>query len=162
MFLLFFAFANITPNFAQVNNWFYRQILNGIYNDDVKLLSIDEFENEIDDYVIYDSRSIEEFEVSHIKNAQFIDFDSFKEFDFSELNTDQKILVYCSIGARSQTVVEHLIKNGYTNVYNLEGGIFEWVNNDKNIIDTAGENTENIHAFSKAWGIWLQKGNKVY
>ena len=31
-------------------------------------------------------------------------------------------------------------------------GIFEWKNQDNVVIDSLGQETENIHAYSKYWG----------
>ena len=47
-------------------------------------------------------------------------------------------------------------------VYNLYGGLFEWVNQGKEVVKPNGETTETVHAYSKSWGIWLKKGEKVY
>jgi len=33
--------------------------------------------------------------------------------------------VYCSLGIRSEVIAKKLKKAGYTNVFNLYGGIFE-------------------------------------
>lgn len=161
-YILIFGLTLLSLNsMGQVNNWFYQRLLNTVYNDGVPLLSINEFNKNIDNYHILDSRSSAEFEVSHIKGSNFLDFDHFKEYNFSEIDNDQPILVYCSIGARSQTVAEHLINNGFTNVYNLEGGIFEWINQSNEVVNKDGEKTNNIHTYSKAWGVWVNKGNKV-
>jgi len=70
--------------------------------------------------------------------------------------------VYCSLGVRSEDIAEQLRDSGYTNVYNLYGGIFEWKNKNFNIYNTNNELTENIHAFSKQWSKWLTKGEKTY
>ena len=53
-------------------------------------------------------------------------------------------------------------KAGYTNVFNLYGGIFEWKNNDFQVVDTLGKSTEKVHAFNKSWEKWLKKVEKVY
>jgi 3-mercaptopyruvate sulfurtransferase SseA len=72
------------------------------------------------------------------------------------------IVVYCSLGVRSEDIAEQLKKEGYTNVYNLFGGIFEWKNSNHKVYDNKEEPTENVHAFSKKWSKWLLKGNKIY
>lgn len=48
--------------------------------------------------------------------------------NLSELPADKnaKILVYCSSGRMSQIAAEELISLGYTNVWNLEGGMTDW------------------------------------
>ena len=70
--------------------------------------------------------------------------------------------MYCSIGARSENVGEKFIKKGYTNVFNLYGGIFEWKNLGYQVYDSNGSETENVHVYSEEWGVWLNTGNKVY
>ena len=44
--------------------------------------------------------------------------------------------MYCSIGKRSEKVTQKLKKAGYNNVSNLYGGIFEWVNQGNEVVDT--------------------------
>ena len=70
--------------------------------------------------------------------------------------------MYCSLGIRSETVAHKLMQEGYTNVYNLYGGIFEWKNANFKVVDTLGNPTEKVHTFNKSWSKWLQKGKKVY
>lgn len=41
---------------------------------------------------------------------------------------DAPLLVYCQTGARSSRAAGILTKNGYTDVYNLAGGIMAWKN----------------------------------
>ena len=51
---------------------------------------------------------------------------------------------------------------GFENVRNLYGGIFQWKNQDKPVVDTKGIKTDSVHTYSKAWSKWLKKGIKVY
>ena len=115
--------------------------------------------------IILDAREESEFNVSHLKNAICVGYNSFdlKE-TIAKLPKDktEKIVVYCSLGIRSETIAHKLIQAGYTNVFNLYGGIFEWKNKDFQVVDATGNETENVHAFNKSWSKWLQKGVKVY
>ena len=55
----------------------------------------------------------------------------YKSFDADALAGVKKsapVVVYCSVGYRSDQIAAKLIKLGYTNVHNLYGGIFDWVN----------------------------------
>ena len=116
------------------------------------------------DAIILDAREPKEFEVSHIKNATLVGYDFFdiKKVTEKYTNKDQKIVVYCSIGIRSENIAKKLKDEGYTNVFNLYGGIFEWKNNDFTVVDSEDNETEQIHTFNEAWSKWLTKGIKVF
>ncbi|MCG1036132.1 rhodanese-like domain-containing protein [Polaribacter sargassicola] len=115
--------------------------------------------------ILLDARETKEYNVSHLKDAICVGFDNFNiNNTLKELPKDKnaKIVVYCSLGIRSEIVAHQLIEKGYTNVYNLYGGIFEWKNNNFKVMDTLGKPTEKVHAFNKDWGKWLKKGTKIY
>ena len=114
--------------------------------------------------VLLDARETKEFNVSHIKNAINVGFDHFdKNAIFAKIpNKKANIIVYCSIGVRSEKIGEKLLKMGYKNVFNLYGGIFEWKNNGGEVIDNNGLKTDNVHTFNKEWSQYLKKGNKIY
>ncbi len=44
-----------------------------------------------------------------------------------ELSRDQKLVVVCRSGARSAPACMFLQQNGFSNVYNLRGGMMGWV-----------------------------------
>lgn len=115
-------------------------------------------------YVLLDARELKEYKVSHIKNAIHVGYDHFnlKETTRKLKNKKATIIVYCSVGIRSEDVAEKLQKAGYTNVYNLFGGIFEWKNKENTVVDSKNIPTENVHTFNKEWSKWLKKGKKVY
>jgi rhodanese-related sulfurtransferase len=115
--------------------------------------------------ILLDAREQKEYDVSHIENAICVGYDKFKlKETLAKLPEDKnaKIVVYCSLGIRSETVAHKIIEAGYTNVYNLYGGIFEWKNTNFQVIDTLGNATEKVHTFNKDWSKWLKKGKKVY
>nr|WP_321247973.1 rhodanese-like domain-containing protein [uncultured Psychroserpens sp.] len=130
----------------------------------VPYISVQELAMPKTDAVILDAREQSEYNVSHLKDALFVGYDHFNlEQTIQKIkNKDQAIVVYCSLGIRSETIANRLKKAGYTNVKNLYGGIFEWRNNDFDIYDSQNKKTDNVHAFSKAWSKWLTKGTKVY
>lgn len=111
--------------------------------------------------VLLDARAFKEYEVSHIAGARWVGYDDFKLARVADLPKDTPIVVYCSVGYRSGKVTDQLVNAGYTNVRNLYGGIFEWVNSDHAVVDAAGE-TARVHAYDRTWGTWLRKGKKVY
>jgi rhodanese-related sulfurtransferase len=115
--------------------------------------------------ILLDARELEEFNVSHLQNALRVGYNTFDlKNTISKLPNDKntKIVVYCSLGIRSEIIAHPITQSGYTNVFNLYGGIFEWKNNDFQVVDTLGKPTEKVHAFNKSWGKWLKKGKKIY
>ncbi len=114
--------------------------------------------------IIFDTREKAEFDVSHIKKSVWVGYEKFELEtvinNFSDKN--EPILVYCSIGVRSEDIGEKLQKAGYTNVKNLYGGIFEWKNQGLEVFNNAEVATDSIHAFDKYWGKLLHEGIKIY
>lgn len=118
----------------------------------------------MDSIVFLDAREIEEYEVSHLKNAVWVGYDTFDAEIVKDSipDTSTSIVVYCSIGVRSEDIGEKLQKLGYSNIQNLYGGIFKWKNLGYPVFDSIGNETEKVHAYSKLWGKLLTKGEKVY
>jgi len=116
-----------------------------------------------EEVLLLDTREQNEFDVSHIPSAIFVGYSGFSSEKITEeiQDKDATIVVYCSLGIRSEVIGEKLKKAGFTKVYNLYGGIFEWKNRDYAVVDASEEETENVHICSKAWGKWLEKGVKV-
>jgi rhodanese-related sulfurtransferase len=114
--------------------------------------------------IILDAREPKEYHVSHIKGAIPVGYNKFNlQLTTSQLNNKQQlIVVYCSLGIRSEKIAEKFKKAGYTNVYNLYGGIFEWKNKGFDVYDASETITEKIHAFSPEWSNWLTSGQKVF
>jgi rhodanese-related sulfurtransferase len=114
--------------------------------------------------IILDAREQNEFDVSHLKNAVWVGYNHFSmDSVFRKFqNNHEKIVVYCSIGIRSEIIASKLKKVGYTNVYNLYGGIFEWKNNNFSVYNLKRKETDSVHVFSETWSKWLKSGIKVF
>ncbi len=135
------------------------------YNDNgVPYISVEELAMPKTNAIILDSREFEEYEISHLENAIYVGYSDFNIKKINELISDKNtpIVVYCSLGIRSETIGEKIKDAGYTNVRNLYGGIFEWKNKEFTIIDSNNKATEKVHAFSKSWSKWLKNGEKIY
>ncbi len=161
--LVFILFLFTANSFAQKS---LEKLLNMYNTNSIPYISVEELRMHQlnDDVVILDSREKEEFNVSHISTAEYI---GFKEFSAEKVslqipNKNKLIVIYCSVGIRSEKIGEKLQNEGYTNIKNLYGGIFEWKNKGYPVIDNKGQKTENIHIFSKKWGDWLKAGTPVY
>lgn len=77
---------------------------------------------------IIDVRTPDEVKQGYIKGAQlFADINS-ADFDqkIAQLDPQKTYIVYCKSGARSSRAAQMMIDAGFTNVYNLKGGISNW------------------------------------
>lgn len=116
------------------------------------------------DYLLLDSRSWEEYQVSHIPNSFWVGYSEYSQDRISLAipDKDTPLVVYCSVGVRSEDIGEKLLRQGYTNVKNLYGGIFQWKDQGYPVIDNSGKETQKVHAYSKQWGKLLTNAEKVY
>lgn len=157
--LIFFTlFLLPQMNFAQ--SLAYKTLLKGVYDNDFPTVQLNQKEI-LGNSILLDTREKEEYEVSHLKGAKWVGYNTFSIESVKDISKDQTIVVYCSIGARSQEIGKKLKDAGYQKVYNLYGGIFHWVNEDMPVFNQENE-TDRVHAYSRSWGIWLNKGIKVY
>ena len=116
------------------------------------------FEN--GEFILLDTRSLEEYEISHLAGARFVDYEEFAPDMVSDIDKDEPIVVYCSVGYRSEKIGEKLQELGYTKVYNLYGGIFDWKNKDNTVVNQRDVKTDSVHTYNKNWSKWLEKGVK--
>ena len=138
--------------------------VSNLINFSVPVISVDELNQNISDYTIFDTREEEEYVVSHIEGSKYLGYNDFDSSRLENIPKDAKIVLYCSVGYRSEKIGEKLSKLGFTNVYNLYGSIFEWVNHGYKIVDNYGLETQKIHTYNKKWSKWLDesKAEKVW
>lgn len=121
----------------------------------VSLISVFDLRNNKKEYVILDTREAEEFNTSHIPNAINVGYDHFDIKSIEKIGKDKMIVLYCSIGYRSEKVGEKLKKAGYKNVFNLYGSIFQWANEGFPIVDSKGSVTTKLHTYNRSWSKWV-------
>lgn len=130
----------------------------------VPLIGVEELKNIRNEVHIFDARELVEYETSHIEGAKYIGYDKLDLSALENVPKDAKVIVYCSIGYRSEKIGEKLQRMGYTNVYNLYGSIFEWVNNGYKVVDKNGKATNLLHTYNKNWSKWVaeEQAKKVW
>jgi rhodanese-related sulfurtransferase len=85
--------------------------------------------------LILDVRTAAEVAEGHLPNAVNIDiYGSDFMAKVQQLPKDREILVYCTVGARSQQAADILSKQGFAKVYNLDGGIVAWQRNGFEVV----------------------------
>lgn len=154
--ILFLGFTLAFVSCGQADN--FEDMVDGLLNESIPTLRPDEC---IDNVLFIDARELPEFEVSHIQGAVYVGYDDFNIHALDTIPKDRELVVYCSVGYRSEKIGEKLVDAGFENVSNLYGGIFLWVNESHEVVDEKGP-TAYVHAYNQLWGQWLQKGEKVY
>jgi rhodanese-related sulfurtransferase len=139
----------------------FNQMATQMASDMITTISIDDM-LALKDPVLLDAREPKEYKVSHLGNADLIGYDNFdlgRVIDNYDVN--DTIIVYCSVGYRSGKIGEQLQRAGYRHVYNLDGGLFRWVNQGKPIVNQEDLPTSTVHGFNKKWSKWLYKRVEV-
>lgn len=140
-----------------------KKLLKEYNTESIPYISIDSLLTKTN-VVLLDTREEVEFNTSHIKGAICVGYDFFNLDTVTTQIKDKstEIIVYCSIGIRSEDIGEKLTAAGYTNVKNLYGGIFEWKNKNNPVYTTDNIETNNIHTHSKDWSKLVTKAVKIY
>lgn len=126
IFFTIVSFANINISLSQV-------------------LSADEFEKKYSEKAnaqLLDVRTSGEYGGGHLPKSTNIDYRS-PEFiqKISTLDKTKPTFVYCLAGGRSKAAVEVLKQNGFTEVYDLQGGYLKW-SAEKKPVEGSKENAE--------------------
>ena len=160
LFFLTYSLSVAAQNYAS-----FDELKNNIVSNTIPLISVDDLkkvENTQKPLLILDAREQNEFNVSHIQKAKHVGYDKFEISLLKEVNKETTVVVYCSVGYRSEKIGEQLKKAGFKKVMNLKGGIFDWVNSGYPVYDDEGNKTQQIHPYDNSWGKWLSKGEQVY
>lgn len=79
-----------------------------------------------ENFVLVDVREQDEYDEGHIPQSILIPLGTIDEdFETKVPSKNQKIVIYCRTGRRSQEAYHKIVDLGYTDVYDL-GGIQDW------------------------------------
>lgn len=78
-----------------------------------------------DGYIVLDVREVNEFAEGHIPGAQNKPLSMLQTADFTELSKDEKYVIICRSGNRSQTASDILQQEGYS-IVNVAQGMASW------------------------------------
>jgi len=156
---LILLFVTMVLGFASAKAQSIDSLLKKYNRHSVPYISVEELKMNYADFTILDTRKKEEFDVSHLPNAIWV---GEKWRSSSRWDKEEKVVVYCSVGIRSEDYGEQLQQAGYQHVKNLYGSIFAWKDAGFEVVDSTGRPTDNVHTFSKTWAKYLKTGNKKY
>ena len=95
---------------------------------EVKDVSCSSVKDRLSEFEIVDVRRAEEFngELGHIKGAKLLVLQDEFEKKIQSLDKHKKYLMVCRSGGRSSKAARIALTNGFSSVYNLEGGMLAW------------------------------------
>jgi rhodanese-related sulfurtransferase len=95
-------------------------------NDEISVLELSEILEKDPKTAVVDVREQEEFDEVNL-GGQLVPLSEFEQ-RWQEVPKDQPVYIYCRSGRRSRTALEYLKKQGYTQGFNVTGGILAWLN----------------------------------
>lgn len=109
--------------------------------------------------LLIDARAPEEFAMSHLPHAVNCQNATKAKghFDKSNVSPEAIMVVYDSIGFRSAELAAAMKEDGVGAVVYLAGGIFQWANEGRPLVDADGTSTTKVHPYNKLWGRLLER-----
>src|SRR5688572_1474846 len=96
---------------------------------------------------LFDVRTREEFEASHLPGAKFLDAASTRRHALELIHPAPVTnVLYCSVGFRAAEMAELLLADGHTNVVVLRGSIFQWAREGRRLESVS--NPPQVHPHS--------------
>lgn len=140
--------------FIKIVSWRLIKLLIQLQFPEIKQLSTQDLaawlsNEQITPPLLLDARTPEEYQVSHLLNAQLV-CDNLEDLNKQKIDVSTPIVVYCSVGYRSAAIARHLQAQGYGNVFNLSGSIFQWVNEYRPVYQAQTIVTQ-VHPYNKLW-----------
>lgn len=110
-----------------------------------KVISPDEFHSMVNDKAavqLIDVRTEGEYAGGHLAHAKNIDIRS-RDFakQMTVLDKNQPVYVYCLSGGRSASAARQLAGMGFTEVYDMQGGIMAWKRSGLPLADSSSKET---------------------
>lgn len=101
--------------------------LTGCSGGSYKNITADEAKKMIDEdkVVVIDVRTPEEYNSGHIPDAELVPLQVLDGMS-NELKKDQRYVIVCRSGNRSQQASEILVEKGFKDIYNMSGGMNTW------------------------------------
>ena len=130
----------------------------------VPIISVEEFKALRESkapIVLLDTRSEVAYNVSHIPSSKRVGYDDFSIERVWTIPRDAKIVVYCTLGYKSEQVGKFLTEMGFKNVQNLYGSIIEWVNEGGVVVNENNKRTKKVVVKDKERRNFLKKGHAI-
>ena len=122
--------------------------------------------NEKEEILILDIREKPEYEISHLPGAVWMHPDTPSSEVLDQIKSAKTVVAYCSVGYRSSQFITRIQKAGSKagkdlNLWNLEGSIFQWANENRPLENPKGETVLLVHPYNKTAGKMLEPSRRA-
>ncbi|MBO3699009.1 rhodanese-like domain-containing protein [Roseivirga sp. E12] len=109
------------------------------------------------DFTILDVRDESEYDVSHLEGAI-----RYEEGLLEGLNANEPVMVYCTVGLRSNQLAKILEEEGFNQVVELQDGLIGWSNAELPLVNSRDNLTDSVHVYAQYFSALLRGGTPVY
>ena len=111
-----------------------------------------------------DAREPEEYAVSHLPGARYLGYSALDLSLVADVDKSRPVVVYCTVGYRSERAARKLRAAGFTDVRNLYGSLYAWKLAGLSLEDASGRTTDRLHTYNKKWAGFVPDsiGEKVW
>jgi len=109
---------------------------------------------------LLDVRTAAEYAVSHLPGARRVEPGVAPPRWLVALAHDTPMVAYCAVGYRSSAYVERLKQLGFSRIYNLQGSIFAWANEERGLVRGTVP-TALVHPYDAVWGRLLDPEHRA-
>ena len=102
---------------------------------EISVQSLNKKINNNEDFSLIDVREHKELKISKISQAIHIPMNTIPD-NLNQIPYEKTIIIMCKSGGRSAQVCKYLNNKGYSNIYNLKGGIISWALEIDSTLDT--------------------------
>lgn len=104
-------------------------------SDSITVIAPTEFKEKSANQTIIDIRTPQEFSEGHIEGAVNINYYDNNFIDqIAKYDKNQPIFIYCRSGNRTSSASKKIADYGFTQIYDLEGGILYWLKNNNETV----------------------------
>ena len=136
--------------------------LSGMVMADSFALSVAEA-RQLEGALFIDTRNVDEYLTSHLPGAIYLGFNRPDFGVLDGIDPTTPLVVYCTVGYRSERIAADLRDLGFARVYNLYGSLYAWRLAGHPLVDQSGP-TDRIHTYNRKWGTYIPDtlGTKTY
>lgn len=112
--------------------------------------------------LLLDVRTRAEYGVSHLPGAVWAETATQQRAALANQPANRPVVLYCSVGWRSAQAADRMQVRGGRTVFNLDGSIFQWANENRPVVGPGEKPTPLVHPYNRDWGSLLDRRRWSY